>query len=87
MSKHAFLLSRIRHCAKITLLLYMTVSASIASADATVTRLPPSLLVPGGVAIVPTAGNVVTAQYPRRESVACEIRRSTVCGHRHTTLC
>lgn len=63
MSKHAFLLSRIRHCAKITLLLYITVSASIASADATVTRLPPSLLVPGGVAIVPTAGNVVTAQY------------------------
>lgn len=63
MSKHAFLLSRIRHCAKITLVLYMTVSASTASADATVTRLPPSLLVPGGVAIVPTAGNVVTAQY------------------------
>lgn len=63
MSKHAFLLSRIRHCAKITLLLYMTVSASTASADATVTRLPPSLLVPGGVAVVPTAGNAVEAQY------------------------
>lgn len=63
MSKHAFLLSRIRHFAKITLLLYMTVSASTASADATVTRLPPSLLVPGGVAIVPTAGSAVEAQY------------------------
>lgn len=63
MSKHAFLLSRIRHCAKITLVLYMTVSASTASADATVTRLPPSLLVPGGVAVVPTAGNAVEAQY------------------------
>ena len=63
MSKHAFLLSRIRHCAKITLVLYMTVSASTASADATVSRLPPSLLVPGGVAVVPTAGNAVEAQY------------------------
>ena len=63
MSKHAFLLSRIRHFAKITLVLYMTVSASTASADATVTRLPPSLLVPGGVAVVPTAGNAVEAQY------------------------
>lgn len=63
MSKHAFLLSRIRRFAKITLVLYMTVSASTASADATVTRLPPSLLVPGGVAVVPTAGNAVEAQY------------------------
>lgn len=63
MSKHAFLLSRIRHFAKITLVLYMTVSASTASADATVSRLPPSLLVPGGVAVVPTAGNAVEAQY------------------------
>ena len=63
MSKHAFLLSRIRRFAKITLVLYMTVSASTASADATVSRLPPSLLVPGGVAIVPTAGNAVEAQY------------------------
>lgn len=41
----------------------MTVSASTASADATVSRLPPSLLVPGGVAVVPTAGNAVEAQY------------------------
>ena len=63
MSKHAFLLSRIRRFAKITLVLYMTVSASTASADATVSRLPPSLLVPGGVAVVPTAGNAVEAQY------------------------
>jgi len=62
-SKHAFLLSRIRRFAKITLVLYMTVSASTASADATVSRLPPSLLVPGGVAVVPTAGNAVEAQY------------------------
>jgi murein DD-endopeptidase MepM/ murein hydrolase activator NlpD len=61
--KHAFPLSRIPYFARITFFLFMAVSASTEGADVALPRLPSSLLVPGGVAIVPTAGNAVRAEY------------------------
>ena len=63
MSKKASRIYRFRYLLRIILCLFVACSPSLFGADAVLQRLPAALLVPGGAAVVPTAGNAIRGEY------------------------